>query len=217
MKRQNPKQKPRAHFQLVDPSNPILNKIAVDVAVDAVTAPETQAVIDDLLAIARGEQGDASRPTMVGLAAPQAGVGKRIIIVNIAADGLNNSSHEFRAYINPKVVQSSPETVLGREGCYSTGCVCGRVLRARQVRIEALDRQGWPVDKTYTNFPARILQHEIDHLDGIRFPDRIENDVDLLWVEKKDFGTFRHEWPSWSQVCPRQRWEAIKHGRQYQL
>lgn len=172
-------------------------------------------LINDMLELARGTQGDINKPTLAGLAAPQLGVGKRIIVVDVTADGSGMNRHDFRVYINPKLVTSSKDRVVGREGCFSTGCVCGRVWRARQVRIEAIDGNGQLISERHELFTARIFQHEIDHLDGVRFPDRIERDENLLWVDKEDFGTFRRNWETWSRICPRECWEAIKNGKPY--
>ncbi len=197
---------------LLSPASDILNQVASPLTVTAVGDDITQDLIDEMLTLAAGEQGSKERPTMVGLAAPQIGVSQRIIIVAVDADGLGQAT-DFRVYINPEIIEQSIETAFNREGCYSTSHVCGRLARASSVQVKALDRNGKTVQESHTGIPARIFQHEIDHLDGIRFPDRITNDDDLLWVDPEHFGDFRKLWATWPHTCPRAKWEAIKTGR----
>jgi len=165
-----------------------------------------------MLDLAQGEQGNPARRTMVGLAAPQLGISKRIIVIGIDADGMGKNP-DFKVYVNPQVTRRSSEINIDREGCYSTGRVCGIVERANSVTITAFDRFGNSVTETHDGFVARIFQHEIDHLDGLRFPDRITKTDDLLWVELKDFGDFRDRWQDWPHKCSREKWEAIKRGQ----
>lgn len=202
-----------AVFDFVKPGNTALNQVARAVAASEVDGVNTQRVIAAMLAIARGEQGDATRRTMVGLAAPQIGVGLRIILVAADADGSGNTPEDMRIYLNPEIVEISAEAEKYREGCFSTGNVCGVVTRAQTVKFRALDGTGSFVEQAFAGFPARIFQHEIDHLDGIRFPDKITNDNNLHWVEKGEYGKYRSEWRSWPVTCPRDRWESIKSGR----
>jgi len=105
----------------------------------------------------------------VGLAAPQLGVGKRVIVVDI--------SHVEKevaplALVNPEIVESKG-LAEGTEGCLSLPGVEGVVPRAEFVLVKARDEQGCPVQLTARGFLARALQHEIDHLDGVLFIDRI--------------------------------------------
>ena len=105
----------------------------------------------------------------VGLAAPQLGVGKRVIIVDI--------SHVEKevaplALVNPEIVESRG-LEEGTEGCLSLPGIEGVVPRAEFVLVKALDEQGRPVQIAAHGFLARALQHEIDHLDGVLFIDRI--------------------------------------------
>lgn len=196
---------------LFPPACDLLNQVASPVTATAVGEAITQDLIDEMLTLAAGEQGSRERPTMVGLAAPQIGVSQRIIIVAVDADGLGKAT-DFRVYINPEIIEQSTETAFNREGCYSTSHVCGRLARASSVVVKALDRSGNPVQETHAGIPARVFQHEIDHLNGIRFPDRITNDDDLLWVDAEHFGDFRTGWPTWPHKCPRAKWQAIKTG-----
>ena len=105
----------------------------------------------------------------VGLAAPQLGVGKRVIIVDI--------SHVEKevaplALVNPEI-EESRGLEEGTEGCLSLPGIEGVVPRAEFVLVKARDEQGRPVQIAAHGFLARALQHEIDHLDGVLFIDRI--------------------------------------------
>ena len=101
----------------------------------------------------------------VGLAAPQVGVSKRIILVDGEEDGLI-------VLINPMIIKSEGEAVA-EEGCLSIPGIYSQVKRASKVTVKALNENGDPIEITKEALTARALQHEIDHLDGILFVDRI--------------------------------------------
>ncbi|MEA2552388.1 MAG: peptide deformylase [Fimbriimonadaceae bacterium] len=102
----------------------------------------------------------------IGLAAPQLGHLHRIIV--IAPDGMKPT-----ALINPRVTLKEGEQT-GLEGCLSIPGLYGEVKRAAKVEVEALDRQGREVVYEMEGMPARVVQHEIDHLDGILFIDKVD-------------------------------------------
>lgn len=105
-----------------------------------------------------------------GLAAVQVGVDKRIIIY----DGLpGESDDDLRVLINPVIVSSSGETISKQEGCLSVPDYREDVKRFQFVHVEGLDRKGKPVTIKTDDFISIVLQHEIDHLNGILFIDRI--------------------------------------------
>jgi peptide deformylase len=105
----------------------------------------------------------------VGLAAPQLGVGKRVIIVDISPVEKEVAP---LALVNPEIVESRG-LEEGTEGCLSLPGIEGVVPRAEIVLVKGRDEQGRPVHLTARGFLARALQHEIDHLDGVLFIDRI--------------------------------------------
>ncbi len=105
----------------------------------------------------------------VGLAAPQIGVGRRVIVVDVSP--METESLPV-ALVNPEIAERSG-SVEGMEGCLSVPGVEGLVPRAESVLVRGLDLQGQPVRIRATGFLARALQHEIDHLDGVLFIDRI--------------------------------------------
>lgn len=197
--------------QQVPPESEVLNLVAAEVPTVEISGDEVQALVETLYRVAYGRQGDAKYPTLVGLAAPQIGVSKRVVIIGMNAVG-SGEQPELNEFINPEIIEISDETDEGREGCFSTSRVCGIVERAKKVRVRAYDRRGELFEHEFEGFPARVAQHEIDHLNGIRFPDRIIDDNKLHWVEENEFGEYRENWRIWSINCPREKWEAIKLG-----
>lgn len=105
----------------------------------------------------------------IGLAAPQIGVGKRVIVVDVSPVEKDIAP---LALVNPRIVESRGQ-VVATEGCLSIPGVEGEVPRGEVVLVKALDDQGRPVQIAARGLLARALQHEIDHLDGVLFIDRI--------------------------------------------
>ncbi len=197
----------------VSPDSEVLNLVAEPINPAGITNPEIQELIDGMFRVAYGRQGDAKYPTLVGLAAPQIGVSKRIVIIGMNAVG-DGEQPELQEFINPVITKKSDKTEEGREGCFSTSRVCGIVERAKQVTVRAFNRNGDEIIHVFEGFSARVAQHEIDHLNGIRFPERITDNSKLHWVEEEEFGDYRVHWKEWSVRCPRDKWKAIKSGQQ---
>ncbi len=107
----------------------------------------------------------------VGIAAPQVGINRRAILVQRID---LEPEKPFRAYFNPKIVEMSDETLEDWEGCLSIPAGFGRVKRARSIVLTYEQEDAASAEETVTGFTARIFQHEIDHLDGILFIDRME-------------------------------------------
>jgi len=105
----------------------------------------------------------------VGLAAPQVGVSLRAIVVDASP---KDESAQLMKLVNP-VITYAEGSVPSEEGCLSLPEVTGEVVRAKKISVEALDEYGKPVSFTTDTFLAIVLQHEIDHLDGILFIDRL--------------------------------------------
>jgi peptide deformylase len=204
----------RSHLEAIPPESSALNELSDSIPQEHIASLETQWLIDEMLSFANGLQGDKKRRTMVGLAAPQIGANKRVIVVDVNNTGTGiEETTDLRVFLNPCITKRSNKTEIGREGCFSAGNVCGIVDRATGITVEAVDRNGEVVREDYNGFTARIFQHEIDHLDGVRFPDRINDDTRLHWVEPDQFGDYRERWRSWDVLCRREIWEAIKSGK----
>ena len=108
----------------------------------------------------------------VGLAAPQAGKNFRLVVVNVGLYPKPHPNNGEMVLINPSL-KLSPGRKVGREGCLSVPDMTGNVYRADQAELEALNLDGNIIKFTATGFEAVVLQHEIDHLDGIVFLDRV--------------------------------------------
>jgi peptide deformylase len=200
-----------------EPGNPLLSGPVAEVPAAEICSEEIQEIIDRMIEIAGGERADTEKRVMVGLAAPQIGVCKRIILVDTGANEKRELG-QLKVYINPTIVWSSPEQEEGREACYSIDKrVVGVVPRSTQVKMTAFDRQGNFITEEFSGFPARIVQHEVHHLDGIRFPDHSGPEGVLHWVEEEQFPEYRENWQQWPVRCSWDVWLAMKEGLPYEL
>lgn len=122
----------------------------------------------------------------VGLAAPQVGKSIRLITVHVPEDEEDGTKETSLKLLNPEIVKASGSQV-GPEGCLSIPGWAGDVERAWSVTVKAIDMDNKPVRIKAEGYLAVVLQHEIDHLDGILFPDRIEDKKKDMWpvVEEK--------------------------------
>jgi peptide deformylase len=121
-------------------------------------------LIARMLATVREQEG-------VGIAAPQVGINRRVILVQRLD---RKPEQPFVAYLNPEITEMSKAWVLDWEGCLSIPAGCGKVKRARAIVIAYVTPAGEPRTEKVEGFTARIFQHEIDHLDGVLFIDRME-------------------------------------------
>lgn len=110
----------------------------------------------------------------VGLAAPQVGVNKRLMVFNPA--GSRESRDEEVVWINPTIVETSAEAVVADEGCLSFPDMVGAVSRHQWVDVRGVDVAGETVEARYEGWTARIFQHEYDHLCGVCYVDRLDDD-----------------------------------------
>jgi len=114
-------------------------------------------------------------PEAAGLAAPQIGYGKRICIVREFQEIPNSEKYSITNHvmINPKIISSSKEMDLDFESCLSIPNMYGKVLRHKSIKVIYLDENGKEIKIRAKDFFARVIQHEIDHLDGILFTEKI--------------------------------------------
>lgn len=112
-----------------------------------------------------------------GLAAVQVGVSKRLLVVNTTIDHEDEDKEErsYMALINPEIVESDGEFTSEDEGCLSVPEFRATVKRFNRVKVTAQDADGNPIELNEEGFPAVVLQHEIDHLNGILFIHRISS------------------------------------------
>lgn len=138
-----------------------------------------QKLIDDMIETMEDAPGQ-------GLAAPQIGVSLRVLVVD-ALPGTGDSEDEKPVklqLVNPEIIERQGE-VAGEEGCLSIPGYVGIVKRAQFITVKALNRKGKEVKLKASHNLARVLQHEIDHLDGILYTDRLEKPEDLFRLTDK--------------------------------
>ncbi|MCA9471686.1 MAG: peptide deformylase [Nitrospirales bacterium] len=132
---------------------------------------EFQDLLDDLIETMRDADG-------VGIAAPQVHRPHRAIVIEVEPTNPRYPGYQpvpLTILVNPKMTRHSSETIEDWEGCLSLPDLRGRVPRWRSVTVEAIDRQGGTIELQAEGFFARVLQHEIDHLDGKVFVDRMSD------------------------------------------
>ena len=124
-------------------------------------------LIDDMVVIMREAPG-------VGLAAPQIGVAKRVIVVEFGHESDENIPKQLYVVVNPEIVQKSEKTVTGIEACLSVPGFAGEVNRAQVVTVRGQDSKGQQIRIRAQGWLARIFQHEIDHVNGVLYTDRAD-------------------------------------------
>lgn len=133
-------------------------------------AAPVEAVDDELRRLARDMFDTMYHAEGIGLAGPQVGVSRRILVIDVTND---DESRHVHALINPVIVEASREQDKASEGCLSIPGLEEKVTRPVRVTVEALSLDGHPVRIEADGLFARALQHEADHLDGVLFIDRL--------------------------------------------
>jgi peptide deformylase len=173
--------------------HPVLRTKAQPIPPSEITSPRIQQLIDDLFETMREYSG-------IGLAAPQVHEGLRVFVAGLrtpeaAAGELNDDTDmPFIALINPQITPVGDEIISGWEGCLSIPDIRGLVPRASRIQVKAYDRNGRMIEIAARGLPARVIQHETDHLDGILFFDRMNSFESLTfsdeyrryWTEDED-------------------------------
>lgn len=143
---------------------------------------ELQQLIDNMIAALQKANG-------AGLAAPQVGQPIKLAIIETLPDEDDEGNEiegtrELFVIINPEIYWSSRETVKGLEGCLSIPGYVGEVERAESIRVRGLDRYGRKFRRRFYDWDARIFQHEIDHLNGVLYIDKLTG-PENIWTEEE--------------------------------
>ncbi len=170
--------------------HPVLRTVAQPIDPKTIGTPAVQRLIDDMFDTMREYSG-------VGLAAPQVHESVRVFVAGIRSKpiGVEISDDEempLMALVNPEITLVGASNELGWEGCLSIPDIRGRVPRSPTIKVKALDRTGRAITFTARGFPARVIQHEFDHLDGILFFDRMKTFESLSYLEEYDRYWVRH-------------------------
>jgi len=146
----------------------------------AVVSDEVYSFVDDLLETMRAS------PGCVGIAAPQVGVSRRIVAVDVSGHrrGSQEENHGLLVLVNPEILAMGGKQLV-REGCMSVPDYTANVQRAQWVLVDALDREGKQIILEAIGFEAVAIQHEVDHLDGYLFLDRVSSIKTDLFRRKR--------------------------------
>jgi peptide deformylase len=155
--------------------HPVLRERARPLEKSELKHPLLQKLIDDMVETMHEYHG-------VGLAAPQVHEGVRLFVAVLDDDA--DSKSEAIAIINPEIIPNASDKREGWEGCLSIPDIRGMVPRFTDITVVALDRDGKKIELKLKDFPARVVQHETDHLDGVLFFDRMTSMQTLTYLEE---------------------------------
>ena len=154
--------------------HPVLRQRTALIQPDDISMASMQRLIDDMFDTMNEYAG-------IGLAAPQVHQELRLFVAGVDDP---NSTMQPVVMINPEIEVIGEETEEDWEGCLSIPDIRGKVLRAKDIRVRSLDRHGKLQQLTANGFPARVIQHETDHLNGILFVDRMTSFESLTFLEE---------------------------------
>jgi len=156
--------------------HPVLRAKARALDRTEIRSAAVQKLIDDMLETMAEYHG-------VGLAAPQIHEGLRIFVAALDAKE-DEGDDQPLAIINPEITLVGTDIVEDWEGCLSIPDIRGRVPRSREITVRAFDRRGDRIELHAHDFPARVIQHETDHLDGVLFFDRMTSFETLTFLDE---------------------------------
>jgi peptide deformylase len=141
--------------------------------------PELHALVQDLIDTMHAADG-------AGLAAVQIGVPRRVVVFGVEHNPRYPDADPvpFTVLVNPEITPLGNDRETGWEGCLSVPGLRGLVPRYTRIRYRGCDALGQPIDRTVADFHARVVQHECDHLDGVLYPERIEDMRSFGFVEE---------------------------------
>ena len=154
--------------------HPVLRKRAQPLDPREIATPRIQRLIDDMFETMNDSRG-------IGLAGPQVHESIRLFVAGV--DDPDGGMPPV-VVINPEVTAIGSAVEEDWEGCLSIPDIRGRVPRAAKIRLRALDRRGRPLALTADGYPARVIQHETDHLDGVLFLDRMTSFESVTFLEE---------------------------------
>ncbi|PIR04157.1 MAG: peptide deformylase [Candidatus Magasanikbacteria bacterium CG11_big_fil_rev_8_21_14_0_20_39_34] len=163
-------------LDIITVPTPSLRKRSKEIDHNFLVLEETQQFIDDMVTTMYEDDG-------IGLAAPQVAQNIRICVIGKEAIPKKHHIKGDLILVNPTWERISKKTLWDIEGCLSVPRIFGKVKRYKEIEIKAWDRNGKPLSFEANDFLARVIQHEVDHLDGVLFIDKAR---DLYEVERKD-------------------------------
>ena len=165
-------------LKITQMGHPILRKVAQTVPIENIHLNEMQQFLDDMVETMNDYHG-------IGLAAPQVFDPRRIIIVGLNPFKTDKADEtEVTILINPELTFTSEDQTDDWEGCLSIPDIRGIVPRSKCIGISAYDREGKRLTFEAHDYFARVLQHEMDHLNGVLFLDRMKDLISLSYSEE---------------------------------
>jgi peptide deformylase len=157
----------------------ILRQVSAPVSTEEIASPQFQSFLQDMQETLRNEKG-------AGLAGPQVFAGKRVFLATVLPPQTPDGPRGIEVFINPRFTGATKETESSWEGCLSFPELLVLVERPIAVRIEYLNAQGEARSLELSDFPARVVQHETDHLDGILTIDRAPSTRHIIKASELD-------------------------------
>lgn len=151
-------------------NNPILRKIAVAVTNDEIENGFVQDLSDNMKIFMKKYEG-------IGIAAPQVGVSKRVFLMHKFTLG-DIDTGKVQVVCNPEIIKKSKKILISKEGCLSLPRIEGEVERFAEIEVIYIDDKGKTKKEQLKRLNAIVFQHELDHLDGILFIDRLQKSLD---------------------------------------
>jgi peptide deformylase len=158
---------------------PVLWQPAKEVPPEEITTDEFQRFLRDMTETLRLHEG-------AGLAAPQVYSSRRVFLAAILPPPSEDAPPDVEVFVNPRLTQITEEKVESWEGCLSYPELIVKVLRFPQIRVDYLNAAGQPAALRLEGFPARVIQHEYDHLEGILTLDRMASPRDVMKTSEVD-------------------------------
>lgn len=159
--------------------NPILRRPARELTLKEIRSPAIAALVQDMVDTMHHEEG-------IGIAAPQIGESVQVAVIEIAVDSERYpemNPFELAVFINPRITVTDPVEQGYWEGCLSVPNLRGMVERPRGVRVDFLTLEGKPAFMEAEGFLATVFQHELDHLDGVLYLDRVRDTRKIATID----------------------------------
>lgn len=171
-------------LSIIEFGNNILRRLAKEVPSQDIGNPEFKKLRREMIEIMESSKG-------TGIAAPQVGISSRFAIIKLWDENQSKSTEIITVY-NPSITYYSQETSLDWEGCLSLPDIWGKVRRHSSIILDYFDENGKKVTRKLEGFNARVAQHEVDHLDGILFVDRMDS-MKTLSTRKEAYKQMKKE------------------------
>lgn len=197
------------NLKILKIKDPKLRKVCRDVSLQELRTNKIQDLIEAMLDFVygrsnKGEGRDRRRPMTVGLSAGEAGILKKICIVDLAIG--RKRFNDIHALINPEIIWHSKSKGLHREGCVNLPEIWGVIPRYKEVKVKTYDRSGNELIIHSKGWASVLLQHEIDHLYGHLFIDHLSDPTKAHLVKDEETVEYRKKYKNWNKFVDVSRW-----------